>query len=96
MKKCKDRTALDNELGILAKTPHETYKRVFRNIGEQDREKSLRALIWLVFSQRSLSIEELAEAAVLDPQLNTTFDPEKRRFDPDSILEILRSLVTCS
>lgn len=96
LKTCKDRTALENALGSLPKTLHETYKRILLNIGEHDREKARRALIWLAFSRRPLRVEEVAEAAVLDPQLNTAFDPEKRLFDPTGILEILGSLVTRS
>ena len=96
LKKCKDKRALDKALESLPQTLHKTYNRIFQNIDAQDQEKAWRALIWLAFSKRPLKIEEVANAAVLDPQAITTFDPDERLFDPISILEILGSLVTCS
>lgn len=94
LRKCKDKRALDKALGSLPETLRETYDRILENIDAQDREKARHALIWLAFSKRPLEIEEVADATVLDPQ--ATFDPDKRLFDPNSILEILGSLVTRS
>ena len=96
LKKCKDKRALDKALESLPETLHKTYDRILRNIDAQDQEKARHALIWLAFSKRPLEIEEVANAAVLDPQAITTFDPDERLFDPNSILEILGSLVTRS
>jgi hypothetical protein len=51
----------------------------------------------LAFWQRPLRIEEVAEAAIVDPKLSPPFDPEERLQDPcKSILEILGSLVVIS
>jgi ankyrin repeat domain-containing protein 50 len=56
-----------------------------------------RALLWLEFSGRPLGIEEVAEAAVVDPESDSPFNPENRLLDPHGdILEILGSLVTVS
>lgn len=96
LKKCKDKRALDKALESLPETLHKTYDRILQNIDAQDQEKARHALIWLAFSNRPLEIEEVANAAVLDPQAITTFDPDERLFDPNSILEILGSLVTRS
>ena len=96
LKKCKDKRALDKALGSLPETLHKTYNRILQNIDAQNREIACHALIWLAFSKQPLEIEELAIAAVLDPEANTPFDPDKRLFDPNSILEILGSLVTRS
>jgi cellobiose-specific phosphotransferase system component IIA len=49
----------------------------------------------LVEACRPPTVEEVAEAAVLDPTSSPPFDPENRFFDPQSdILEILGSLVS--
>ena len=94
LKKCKDKRALDNALESLPETLHKTYNRILQNVNAQYRETAGRALIWLAFSKRTLEIEEVANAAILDPE--AAFDPDKRLFDPNSILEILGSLVTRS
>ena len=96
LKKCKDKRALDKALKSLPETLYKTYNQILRNIDAQDQEKAYHALIWLAFSKRPLEIEEVANAAVLDPQTNTTFDLDERLFDPNSMLEILGSLVTRS
>lgn len=96
LKKCKDKRALDKALESLPETLHKTYNRILQNIDAQNREIACHALIWLAFSKRPLGIEEVANAAVLDPEANTAFDPDKRLFDPNSIHEILGSLVTRS
>lgn len=96
MKRCKDKRSLHKALESLPETLHKTYDRILQNIDAQDQEKARHALIWLAFSKRSLEIEEVADAAVLNPQAITSFDSDKRLFDPNSILEILGSLVTRS
>lgn len=96
LKRCKDKRALHKALESLPETLHKTYDRILQNIDAQDQEKARHALIWLAFSKRPLEIEEVANAAVLDPQAITSFDPEERLFEPNSILEILGSLVTRS
>ena len=52
------------------------------------------ALIWLAFSKRSLKITEVAEAAIINPEVNTAFNPKTKFFNPSKILGILGSLVT--
>lgn len=96
LKKCKNKRALDKALESLPETLHKTYDRILEKIDAQDLKKAWHALIWLAFSKRPLEIEEVANAAVLDPQAITPFDPDERLFDPNSILEILGSLVTRS
>ena len=85
------------ELRRLPRTLDETYARILNNIEDEYQQYARRALVWLAFSIRPLHIEELAEAAVVDPQINPPFDPEERFIDPrDNILEILGSLVIIS
>jgi ankyrin repeat protein len=51
-------------------------------------------LQWLAFSNRPLTIKELAEAAVIDTAQEPAFEEENRFEDPSDILRILSSLVT--
>lgn len=82
-------------LKTLPKTLEGTYERILRNIPPDYQDFARRALWWLVDARRPLTTDEVAEAAILDPELETPFDPESRFFDPrEDILEILGSLVS--
>lgn len=48
---------------------------------------------WLAFSNRPLTIKELAEAAIIDPAQDPAFDIDNRFEDPLDIMRILSSLV---
>lgn len=97
LKKCKTKATLLKELRRLPRTLDETYTRILNNIEDEYQQYARRALVWLAFSIRPLRIEELAEAAVVDPQINPPFDPEERFIDPrDNIFEILGNLVIIS
>ena len=97
MKRCKKKSALLNALKSLPKTLDDTYERILTSIEEDCQQEARRALLWLAFSKRPLRIEEVAEAALVDPKLKPPFDPEERLHDPhNDILEILGSLVTIS
>jgi ankyrin repeat protein len=97
LKKCRKRDVLLEALKNLPETLDDTYARILTEIDERDRQDARRALLWLAFSNRPLRIEEVAEAAVVDPELDPAFNPETRLLDPrNDILEILGSLVTVS
>jgi ankyrin repeat domain-containing protein 50 len=53
-------------------------------------------VLWLAFSKRSLVLTELSEAMVINPEASLPFDPEERFSDPQSIFQILSSLITVS
>jgi ankyrin repeat protein len=64
-------------------------------IDETYKSEVRRALLWLVFSGRPLKIEELAEAACIDPDADPPFSEDDRFHDPcNNILEILGSFVS--
>ena len=94
LKKCKNPSALDKALKILPETLQDTYDRILLNINADYQEMARCALIWLAFSKRPLKIKELAEAAILNPDVNTAFDPKNKFFDPSEVLGILGSLFT--
>lgn len=97
LKRCRKKKALLETLESLPMTLVETYERIFTNIEKDYQKEARRALVWLAFSRRPLRVEELAEAAVIDPKLSPPFDPEERLHDPcNDIVEILGSLITVS
>ncbi|OJD20110.1 hypothetical protein ACJ73_08557 [Blastomyces percursus] len=71
----------------------ETYERILSRISEPDIPLARQALLWLVHSSRPLTLTELAEGAVLQPNI-TTLDSEDRLRDPEDILEVCGSLVS--
>ena len=92
LKKCPPiRAALRKALRRLPATLDETYARVLESIEDETcQELARRCLVWLAFSKTPLSLEQLADAAVIG---TGSFDPEDRISDPQFILELLGSLV---
>lgn len=88
------RNAILKALSSLPATLDATYARILESIEDATcQELAHRCLIWLGYSMVPLTVEELAEAAVLDRR---PFDPETRLFDPRYVIELLGSLVTVS
>ncbi|EZF35677.1 hypothetical protein H101_00809 [Trichophyton interdigitale H6] len=95
LRRCKTKALLIKTLESLPKTLDGTYERILQSIPTNYQDYARRALWWLVEARRPLSAEEVAEAAILDADDDTPFDPEGRFFNPqDDILEILGSLVS--
>jgi hypothetical protein len=89
-------SAIRKSLKNLPKTLDDTYARILTNIEEDYQQEALSALLWLVFSERPLKIEEIADAAVVNPQSDPPFNPDERLSDPNDVLQILAGLVTIS
>ncbi|KAH0534139.1 hypothetical protein FGG08_007265 [Glutinoglossum americanum] len=83
-------------LKSLPKTLDATYDRMLLGIAEDCQDQALTALKWLAFSARPLLITELAEAVVVNPEEDPSFDSEDRLFAPLEILRFLPGLVTMS
>lgn len=95
LKKCKRRVVLLDTLKTLPETLNETYTRMLDSIHENDIAAARRALLWLAYSERPLFLEEVAEAAVINPESDTPFNSDDRLLDPrGDFLEILGSFVT--
>jgi hypothetical protein len=77
----------------LPRTLDETYNRIILAIPEGDAEFARKALTWLAFSERPMTINELAEAIIIKPG-SRTVDLDDRFPEPDEILTICGSLVT--
>jgi ankyrin repeat domain-containing protein 50 len=86
--------AIRKSLKNLPKTLDDTYARILTNIDEDYQREAISALLWLAFSERPLQIDEVAEAAVVNPQSDPPFSPEERLSDPHDVLQILAGLVT--
>ena len=76
----------------LPRTQDATYERMLVGIDDMYREEALTALRWLAFEYRPLSLEELAEACIVNPSGNGNVETEDRGA-PEDILEILSGLV---
>jgi len=79
----------------LPPTLDETYDRILQSIPEGDKAIAHTALEWLVYSKRPMTLNEIADAIVVDKE-QQVFDIENRLLDPCSILEICSSLVILS
>lgn len=94
LKRCLKVSLIRKALHGLPKTLDDTYSRLFLEIDDAYREDAMKALLWLAFSDRPLLLAELAEAIVVRPLSHPPFDPEERFPDPESVLQILSSLVS--
>ncbi|KAF2818007.1 ankyrin [Mytilinidion resinicola] len=96
LRKCKSPAKLKKALQTLPQTLDETYTRILDNMDEDDREITQRALAWLAFKldSHNLTLEVLAEAAVVETSQDVPFDLDNRLQDPEGdICEILGSLI---
>src|SRR5436190_21073547 len=80
-------------LASLPQTLDETYNRILKSIDSRYHQEAITALTWLALSVRPLTLDEVAEACILDHRAKLHVD-EENRFPPEGILEILGSLVT--
>lgn len=86
------RIAILKALRGLPATLDGTYARILEDIEDDHcQELAHRCLIWLGYSRESLTVEELAKAAVFNRR---PLDPEDRLSDLRHILELLGSLIT--
>lgn len=75
-------------------TLQQTYDRILQAVDDMHRPFVQSALRWLAFAARPLTLEELAEAVVIDPD-SEEFDAELCRLNDDrKILELCGALVT--
>ena len=83
-------------LQTLPKTLDETYERILLGIPLQYQQEAISALSWLVFGKRPFTVEELAEASVIDitSTINRPFDANERLLDLGSIITTLSGLVS--
>ncbi|KAF7556362.1 hypothetical protein G7046_g6312 [Stylonectria norvegica] len=72
-------------------TLNDTYVGILHRIQDHDRDIAREALLWLCFSLRPLTLDELAEAVVLR-ETDTYIDDDCRLTNPLAIIDICRDL----
>jgi hypothetical protein len=83
---------ITSTLDALPPTLEDVYNRMLERINPLYRDLALTALRWLVYAERPLSQEELAEACIVSHRQNPYLDDENR-IPPGSIVRMLSSLV---
>ncbi|TVY18948.1 hypothetical protein LARI1_G002429 [Lachnellula arida] len=83
----KIRSALEN----LPKTLDAFYDRIILEITDEDQEYANRALQWIAFAARPLSLKELAEAVIISPEHEPCLRDEDRLMDSKDLLDIIPS-----
>lgn len=81
----------------LTKLPHTlygAYERILEQIEETDRPVARRALLWLAYGPRAMTLSELAEAVVIDEDTEHK-DPEAAWY-PRDLLKVIGSLARYS
>ena len=81
-------------LNNLPQSLYDTYKRILSGVKDADRMVAKRALMWLAFSARLITLTELAEAVIVDP--GTLIIDSEARWNPVDLLSIIGSLVIYS
>jgi ankyrin repeat protein len=92
--KSRNLATLRRSLASLPQTLDQTYDRILTAIREEDRVYAMRILQWLTFSERPLTIEEVAEVAAIDIKGEPIFDRDEVLTDPLEALDICSSLIT--
>ncbi|EEA19856.1 hypothetical protein TMatcc_009997 [Talaromyces marneffei ATCC 18224] len=90
--KCIRPPQLRKALNSLPETLYDTYAEMLDKIHEENYEVALRMFHWLLFSNKPLSIEELAELAVMD--FGDECPTIQRFWDPSEILDICPGFLT--
>lgn len=85
--------AIREALQILPGTLRETYVSILQRIPANDWELSRTALLWLCFSNRSLTLDELNEAVILEEK-STILDEDMKLVYPEILLEICQGLIS--
>ena len=93
LENCLDYDTLQNALASLPKTLDETYARILRGIPEEHKQKAIRILQFLTYSERPLRIEEAVDTIVVDTEGDQHFNPKYRMPDPQEISRYCSSLV---
>jgi len=83
----KIRSAMEN----LPQTLDAFYDRIILEIPEEDQHYANRALQWIAFAARPLSLKELAEAVIISPENEPCLRDEDRIMDSEGLLDIIPS-----
>lgn len=85
---------LEEALESLPRTLHETYERILCSIDQSHRRLAIKALQWLLYSTRPLTVQELAEVLAINVEAEPRFDVNSRLADDDDVISVCSSLIT--
>jgi hypothetical protein len=85
--------AIRNALQDIPQSLEKTYCDILLRIPESDRELAKEVLLWLTFAMRTLKLNELCEAVVMEEN-STTIDDEDCLLHPMDLLRMCRSLIS--
>jgi ankyrin repeat protein len=94
LSKCLSQKDVRNALSSLPRTLDETYERILVNIPIDYQSKALTALQWIIYSLEELSLDQVSDAIIINPQADPPFSLADRPPEPLWILETLPGLVT--
>jgi hypothetical protein len=86
LENAKSLNAVKQALQNLPAGLDQTYTRALLNIDPSQKSQAVCALKWLAFSERPITLKELAEASNIDPKTSPPFDKERRLFHPRAVL----------
>lgn len=92
IKRCFNEREIEETLISLPEDLDETYERALISTPPSRFNLVSNILLWIAFSERPLTVEELAEAATVEPGQNNP-DPKGRLIEPDDILNVCSSLI---
>ncbi|MCJ1397522.1 hypothetical protein MMC11_000716 [Xylographa trunciseda] len=78
---------------VLQDHSDETYAKLLLNIDKDDVEYASAVFQWLAYSQHTISVEQLAEALLVDTTADLPYFDEARQRTPQQIIEICSGLV---
>ncbi|KAK1749484.1 hypothetical protein QBC47DRAFT_270404, partial [Echria macrotheca] len=86
--------AMKEALAEMPSSLNESYARILgsQSHSAQDRQLLRRALLWLCFATRPLTLADLADAVVIEDG-DTDLDEDARLFDPHILVELGRGLI---
>lgn len=87
---------MDKVLKSLPKTLDNTYERILMSIDTEHIQIAHIALRWISHAHKPVTIEELAEAVIIDLTACPSVNPRNRIPEPSWLMEILTGLVTIS
>ncbi|KAK4182388.1 ankryin repeat protein, partial [Podospora australis] len=91
---CLDYGELKSALCALPRDLDETYSRILAGIPDGRREKAIRILQFLTYSERPLTVQEAVDAIVIPLDAHRQFDPDYRLPCPNEIARFCPSLVS--
>ncbi|KAL2062775.1 hypothetical protein VTL71DRAFT_5847 [Oculimacula yallundae] len=94
LRKCYNPKQIYQALNSLPKDLSETYDRILVGINQLYWDDTLRVLKWLAFSEREMTIGEVAEILTIDLEKDIPcYDPDLRSFDLGVLKNICSSLI---